>query len=195
MIIPADTSFLHWCFFPSDPEPLDKYVKLRVALTPRMPRTFFPPPRVSDPDIHHGTCVRHVPWCMAGSLISDFLWSRWRGKCSWHSWRMRNPKFYESGKRPILTFPHTAGWDWLSCTQQGINICSNMDTTVYHRPATYYVAIVSWWNKALLPRWWQYKITHGLSWLIFLIVSDMIYQWFAQALIGTLYCRLSAARF
>ena len=23
---------------------------------------------VSDPDMHHGTCVRHVPWCMSGSL-------------------------------------------------------------------------------------------------------------------------------
>ena len=25
-------------------------------------------PLVSDPDIHHGTCVTHVPWCMSGSL-------------------------------------------------------------------------------------------------------------------------------
>ena len=23
---------------------------------------------VSDPDMHHGTCVTHVPWCMSGSL-------------------------------------------------------------------------------------------------------------------------------
>ena len=22
----------------------------------------------SDPDMHHGTCVTHVPWCMSGSL-------------------------------------------------------------------------------------------------------------------------------
>ena len=42
----------------------------------------------------HGTCatpVMHVgianPW--------------WRGKRSRHSWRMRNPQFYVSGKRPI----------------------------------------------------------------------------------------------
>ena len=26
--------------------------------------------RVSDPDMHHGTCVAHVPWCMSGSLTS-----------------------------------------------------------------------------------------------------------------------------
>ena len=39
-----------------------------------MPGTFSPPPRVSDPDMHHGTCVTHVPWCMSGSLTSVFLW-------------------------------------------------------------------------------------------------------------------------
>ena len=26
---------------------------------------------VSDPDMHHGTCVTHVPWCMSGSLTRD----------------------------------------------------------------------------------------------------------------------------
>ena len=31
--------------------------KLRVAHAPEMPGTFSPPPRVSDTDIHHGTCV------------------------------------------------------------------------------------------------------------------------------------------
>ena len=25
---------------------------------------------VSDPGMHHGTCVNHVPWCMSGSLTS-----------------------------------------------------------------------------------------------------------------------------
>ena len=50
------------------------------AHAPGMPGTFSPPPRVSDPDMHHGTCVTHVPWCMPGSLTSSFLWSRWRGK-------------------------------------------------------------------------------------------------------------------
>ena len=60
-----------------------------------------PPLRVSDPDIHHGMCVMHMPWCMSGSLTSGFLWSRWRGKRSRHSRRMRNQQFCESGKRPI----------------------------------------------------------------------------------------------
>ena len=28
-------------------------------------------PLVSDPGMHHGTCVTHVPWCMSGSLTRD----------------------------------------------------------------------------------------------------------------------------
>ena len=57
-------------------EPHARYVKLRVAHALGMPRTFSPPPRVSDPDMHHGKCVTHVPWHTPGSLISGFLWSR-----------------------------------------------------------------------------------------------------------------------
>ena len=73
--------------------PLTRYAELRVAHAPGMPGTFSPLPRVSDPDMHHGTCVTHVPWCMPGSLTSGFLWSQWRGKRSRHSRRMRNPQF------------------------------------------------------------------------------------------------------
>ena len=64
-----------------------------------MPGTFSPPPLVSDPVMHHDTCVTHMPWCMPGSLTSGFLWIRWWEK---HSRRMRNPQFYVSGKRPIV---------------------------------------------------------------------------------------------
>ena len=63
---------------------------------------------VSDPDMRHGTRVTHVPWCMPGSLTSGVLWSRQWGKHSRHSWRMHNPQFYVSGKRPILTRFHCA---------------------------------------------------------------------------------------
>ena len=31
-------------------------------------RRFQRKPLVSDSDMHHGTCMTHVPWCMAGSL-------------------------------------------------------------------------------------------------------------------------------
>ena len=80
--------------------PLPRYVNLRVAHAPGMPGTFSPPSRFSDPDMHHGTCVTHMPWCMSGSLTSDFLGSRWRGKHSRHSRPMRNPQFCVSCKRP-----------------------------------------------------------------------------------------------
>ena len=57
----------------------------------------------SDPDMHHGTCVTHVPWCMPGSLTSRrFLWRQWRGKrcrCSHH---MRSPQDSVSGKRLMV---------------------------------------------------------------------------------------------
>ena len=81
--------------------PLTRYVKLRVAHAPGMPGTFSLRPLVNDPDMHHGTCVTHVPWCMSGWLTSGFLWSQWRGKRSRHSRRRRNPQFCVSGKRPI----------------------------------------------------------------------------------------------
>ena len=76
-------------------QPLATYVKLRVVHAPGMLGTFFPPLRVSDSDMHHGTCVTHVPWCMPGSLTSGSLWSR----C------IHNPQLCVSGKRPI-------GWEY-----------------------------------------------------------------------------------
>ena len=82
--------------------PLTRYVKLRVA-----PERFFPALRVSYPDMYHGMCVTHVSWCIPGLLTSGFLWSRWRGKCSRHSRRMRNPQFYASDKRPMGGFNGT----------------------------------------------------------------------------------------
>ena len=59
--------------------PLARYVKLWVAHAPGMPGTPSAPPRASDLDMHQGTCVTHVPWCMSGSLTSGFLLNRWRG--------------------------------------------------------------------------------------------------------------------
>ena len=84
--------------------PLARYAKLWVAHAPGMPGTFSPTSLNSDPDMHHGTCVTHVPWCMPGSLTSGFLWSRWQGKRSRHSRRMRNLQFNASRTRPMPWF-------------------------------------------------------------------------------------------
>ena len=88
--------------------PLARYVKLRVVHASGMPGTFSPPPRVSDPDMHHGTCVTHVPWCMPGSLTSGFLWTRCRkknvssipGACATHhfTYLVRGPCWTHEGR-------------------------------------------------------------------------------------------------
>ena len=83
--------------------PLARYAKSRVAHASGVPGTFSSPPWVSDPDMHHGTCVTHVPWCVPGSLTSGFIWGRWRRKRSRHSQRMRNSQSYLPGKRPVST--------------------------------------------------------------------------------------------
>ena len=63
---------------------------------------FFPSPQVSVTDLYQGTWAMHVPWCMPVSLTSGFLWSRWRGKRSRYSRRMRNTQFCVTSMRPML---------------------------------------------------------------------------------------------
>ena len=92
-----------WCVVVFFHGPLTRYVQLRVAHAPGMPRTFSPPPpskkpRVSDPAMHHGTCVTARAIMHAG--IAN---PRWREE---HSKRMRNSQFYVSGKRPMCDL----GW-------------------------------------------------------------------------------------
>ena len=89
-----------------------------------IPGTFSPPLRISDPDMHHGTCVTHVPWCMTGSLTSGFLWSRWRGKSSRHSRRTRKPRFYISGKVPINGVPWKLNRSNISSSYRSLAILS-----------------------------------------------------------------------
>ena len=103
---------------PSNHGPLTRYKKLRVAHASGMPGTFSPPMRLSDPNMHPSTCVTHVPGCMLGSLASGFIWSRWRGKHSQRSWRMRNPQFCVSGKRPmqLLVIITTSVRNFVACS-------------------------------------------------------------------------------
>ena len=109
--------------------PLTKYVKLRLYMR-RECRERFPrhrlqrKPLVGDPDMHHGTCVTHVPWCMSGLLTrgggeND---SGISGACT-------DPRFDVSGKRsvtPKSDIPHKlnilhqyyAHWcPWFECCQ------------------------------------------------------------------------------
>ena len=54
-------------------------------------------PQVSDPSMHHGTCVKHVPWCMSGSLTTPVTGENIPcipSACA-------TQQFYVSGKRPM----------------------------------------------------------------------------------------------
>ena len=49
------------------PDALNWGLRMRRECRKRFPRHRLQrKPLVSDPDIHHGTCVMHVPWCMSG---------------------------------------------------------------------------------------------------------------------------------
>ena len=54
-------------------------------------------PRVSDPGMHHGTCVTHLPWCITGSLKHGVGRNGpgIPGACA------TRPQFYASGNGPI----------------------------------------------------------------------------------------------
>ena len=107
-------------------------------------KTFSPPLRVSDPDMHHGSCVTHVSWCMPGSLTTGFLWSRWRGKCCRHSWRMRNPQFYVSGKRPMWDDTHDN--DRTYC--ELVNACSpNFSPSILLTRGGQLLSHCRWWGQ------------------------------------------------
>ena len=51
------------------PDTQNSGLRMRRECRERFPRHRLQrKPLVSDPDMHHGTCVTHVPWCMSGSL-------------------------------------------------------------------------------------------------------------------------------
>ena len=52
------------------PDTLNYGLRMRRECRERIPRHRLQrKPLVSDPGMHHGTCVTRVPWCMSGSLI------------------------------------------------------------------------------------------------------------------------------
>ena len=54
------------------PDTQDCGLRMRRECRERFPRHRLQrKPLVSDPDMHHGTCIAHVPWCMSGSLTRD----------------------------------------------------------------------------------------------------------------------------
>ena len=80
--------------------PLTRYVKLRVAHAPGMPRTFLPTPNSKETaswrSRHASRHVRDARAVMHVGIANP----RWLGKRSRHSRRMRNPQ-YIFGNRPM----------------------------------------------------------------------------------------------
>ena len=93
--------------------PLVRYVKSRVAHAPGMPGTFSSPPWIRDPDMHHGTCVTHVPWFIPGSLISSFFRRRKSGNhfsiCKIFSQTPRTSNLLASNLLAVRTEQRTVG--------------------------------------------------------------------------------------
>ena len=153
--------------------PLARYAKLLVVHALGMPETFSPPPRINDPDMHYGTCVTHVPWCMPGSLTCGFLWSRWRGKHSRHARRMRNPQFYVSGKRPMalcadgtgfLLLCHIGRWTSVGSFQQpGVVITSICGSISFGAFPRIHVCPSIWRSETVSFLTWDLFYRHNLT--------------------------------
>ena len=90
--------------------PLSRYVKLRVAHASRIPGTVSPPPRVNDTDMHRGTCVTQMLWCMPGTQTSSFLWNRWRGKRYRHSCTCTTRNFMYLVRGPCTQWHQPCSW-------------------------------------------------------------------------------------
>ena len=96
-----------------------RYVKLRIAHAPGMPGSFSPPPTSKDTASWRSQhASRHVRYARAVMHVG-IANPRWRGKRSRHSWRMHNPQFYVSGKRPMTVkqsvWQHFYFATWLMC--------------------------------------------------------------------------------
>ena len=110
--------------------PLTRCVKLRVAHAAEMAGTFprhrlQTKPLDSDPGMHHGTCVTHVPGCMSGSLTRGGIetFPAFPGPAQ--------PAIYVSGKRPMTIGHREALFPRPICTVLDINnFCSTDETYI-----------------------------------------------------------------
>ena len=176
-----------------------------------MPGTFSPPPWVSDPDMHHGTCVMHVPWCMMGSLTSGFLWRPWRGKRSRQSWRMRNSQFTYLVRGPCgaIRLSHDRPKWWLvagSSPSHYLNQCWLLVKKTHKKNTS--VKFVSNYYKQNHPREWcirkgclqlcsRVNVLDAISsakYVIDVPPPSATYQGIGSTLVQIMACRLFGAK-
>ena len=66
---PTKTHKSYWFTMGLLPDTYNCGLRMRRECRERFPRhRLLRKPLVSDPGMHHGTCVTHVPWCMSGPL-------------------------------------------------------------------------------------------------------------------------------
>ena len=121
-------------------------------------------PLVSDPSMHHGTCVTHVPWCMSGSqthgceqnvpgipgacATHDFTYLA-RGPCLVLQQTRQSTNRAHNSKDVLLSYSSGLAMEWMqSCTEPSIRTSQVMLSTdssyalnkLWLRHTNYYMA-------------------------------------------------------
>ena len=117
----ADTTKLQtdWWLSLKHHGPLARYVKLWVVHAPGMPGTVSRSPRVSDPDMHHGTAVTVIEGQSRGTLIfSSMLWvDKWWFETPWHQCDVRS-----DAESHNFFFQNTFRWQRRVSTSHGLDL-------------------------------------------------------------------------
>ena len=126
-------------------------------------------PLISDPGMHHGTCMTHVPWCMSGSLtrgggqdvpgipgacaIHNFAV---RGPCQWSNHDEYGNISYVLNNTLILdiwcsTIPHLPGCfcPWTFFQNIGFNIGPLYVTSSYSTWIFCFPLCQTYWNGCI----------------------------------------------
>ena len=107
-------------------------------------------PLVNDPDMHHGTCVTHVPWCMSGWLtrgggenVSGIL-----GACA-----IRNLRYVTIGP-----------WGSFSCRSCLVSQNVRKSPDYVYRIWQYEVVCVNWgiWEDETV---WKFCLLYALTYM------------------------------
>ena len=131
-------------------------------------------PLVSDPGMHHGTCVMHMPWCMSGSLTRcgaenvpgipgacatrNFAYlarGPWWAWCIFHRFFLWLSKPFYPGPLSLKHLPVIPAWmsDYIHC-----KVC---DKITYPFPNCNGVAVVVWkWVSNFIPHFTGHMITY-----------------------------------
>ena len=134
---------------------------MRRECRERFPRHQFQrKPLISDPGIHHGTCVTYVPWCMSGTLshVGGENVPGIPGACATHNFTyvVRGPCTIRQmhQHKPLLSacsFLLLGSCDWSSAMRQNLR-------------GEYCITKLPFWNSSYTPRWFTWRCTKSLMW-------------------------------